>query len=618
MVTVTKIEMRGWELATLAAASAVFTLMSWALITDFSARRLLWPRIGEGRMARPIGRVSYLLNTVLRQAQGQPEFTALKPSDPVYPFDTLMAGPGSALKITLGDNSVVEIGENSMIRLAFDSSLQLNGVTRETVVEVVSGTVGAQGGEHSGLKILSLSNNRTYTATREESVELSSKGKSLLATKVKEMTVVQKTAEHSPPVVVTAPPTAEELARRAAELAAAEAARRAAELAQARKEFAKLGGVMTGGPNAPVSLSDVAASIKKSNPSRVAGGGKLGTHGLTAAEAQKKVAMNTHVVDELLKPALTTQTRSEVARATQIEPADNFSVKTGSKGAPGFEFPVRLKWNAAPDNAAFKVRFALKASGSAPAFEEVVKVTAREGEVAFKHVLKRPGDYSWKIEDEGGATLSVRSIHVDSRFQAIELAEPMLIGREQGTKMWEAQTKWGFLFKWTPVPTVTEYKVRITRNAKMLSGDSAPLAEKVTHEPEFVLPFRKEWQAEKMFFSVEAVHPKGFQLASNSVPFIFTFLPPRPRLPVNKKSLNRAKLNDGGVEFRWEAMSEADKFTIEIGTDPKLKKKLETQLVDENSFRWYPPGPGKYYWRVRGDKDSISSPYSETFEFDLM
>jgi hypothetical protein len=587
MTTVTKInkspaqsgvtvdlQLKAWELAALVVSGLTFAAMTWALLSDFSVRRVLWPSAGEGSLAHPIGRVTYSLNKTLRQGQDQPEFVALSQSDPVYPLDTIMAGPGSALKITLDDNSVVEVGENSMIRLNFDSRLRLSGINRETIVEVVTGTVAAKGGEQAQIKVKS--QDKTYLATQDRALELSRRGTETATAEAKDIDLVAKTEK------------------------AAKAAQ-ALQIAQARDTFAKMGGVMTS--------NKAVNPVKELAPKLAAGGGALGE---SLAHEQSRVAMNTKVADDMLGATAvnSNRVRHEIAKAFAIEPGDNYMVKTKTTPA-NFEFPVKLKWKADPENASFVVRFSLKGQP-----DETVKVTANDGEAALDHVFRRPGDYSWKIEDFGGAVLSVRSLHINSNFQAIQLSDPVLIGRERGSKMWGAQDKWGFLFKWKPVKGVRQYKVRITRNIK--TDTAAPaLAEHVTAENEFVLPFKKDWQAEKMFFSVMAIHPQGFELASNNVPFIFTFLPPKPRIPSNKYEFNRMRLTEGIINLNWETTADMDKFTIEIARDPGFHDKVESEQTSENTYRFYPPANGRYYWHVRGDKETLSSPFSETWEFSL-
>lgn len=616
MTTVTKINIRlrleAWEVAALALSGVVLVTMSWVLVSDFSVRRILWPSTDDGHLSRAIGKVTVALNKTVRQGRDQPEFIDLAQGDEVYPLDTLMAGPGSALKITLDDRSVLEVGENSMVRLNFDSSLRLSGINREMIVEVVTGTVSALGGEQSRLKIKS--ENRTFLAPQGKPLELTSDRGKIATSQPANATLVARAQERAQESA-----TAKALAER---VRAPDPKR----LAEARNEFAKLGGVMKpatpGGGNKPTSLADLYAA-QKSGPAagRPTGGGSLAAAN-TAAEAKRvELAMNNKVTQEMAaasRPKI--QARAELAKAVSIEPADNFSVQTKLAKGAGAEisFPVALSWKAEPDDASFTVRFSQKGLP-----DQLVPAQASGGRVKLTHSIKRPGDYVWKIEDAGGSVLSVRNLHVNSKFQAIELSDPVLIGRERGSKMWAAQDKWGFLFRWRPVKGVIDYKVRITRNVASEAGGAAAavpsgvVAEMSTQSSEFVLPFKKEWQAERMFFAVEGVHKHGFQLASNHVPFMFTFLPPKPRTPQDKKVLSRDRLMEGAVSMNWDASSEMRNFTLEISQDPTFRQKLETEKTDDTNFRFFPPESGKYYWHVRGDKDSVSSPFSETYEFTV-
>lgn len=598
MATVTKmnagvridLQLKAWEVAALVTSGLVFGAMTFALITDFSVRRILWPSAGEGHLARPIGKVTYTLNKALRQGLDQPEFVNLSQNDPVYPLDTIMAGPGAALKITLEDNSVIEVGENSMIRLNFDSRLRLSGLNRETVVEVVAGTVAAKGSDSAQIRIKS--ENRTFLATQEKPLELSRHGGEIATTEGSGVDLVAQAKQ-------------------------AETKR----LNEARVTFAKMGGVMTAAPGGgggakAVSISEIYSGMKQKNaPTGKAAPLAVGTQGNEMLQ-HERVALATKETEDMMSQVGSSsqvKTKTELAKIRRIQPDDNFMVKTQQKGMTDLVFPIELTWTSEPEDAPFTVRISQKGRP-----DDLVKIQARDGDAKLTYNLKRAGDYTWRIEDRGGAVLSVRSFHVNSHFQAIQLYEPVLIGRERGSKMWGAQDKWGLLFKWKGVKGVTSYKIRITRNVDGTAANNAGVvAEHVTKDAEFILPFNKEWQAERMFFAVEGTHSDGFQLASNHVPFMFTFLPPKPRAPKNGNILARDRLTEGAVNLNWDADSQTPRFTLEIATDPQFKDKIENEHLDENLYRFYPPSSGKYYWRIRGDKDDISSPFSETWEFSV-
>ncbi len=596
-----------WEYGAVILSAGVFMTMLYFLVTDFSVRRILWPTSGEGTLAKPIGKVTFSLNKALRQANGQPEFVALAQGDAVFPLDTIMAGPGAALKITMTDTSIVEIGENSMIRLSFDTQLQLSGLNRETVVEVVSGMVAAQqGATKTAIKVKS--EGKTFAVTREKAIRVSKQGAQVAAHEAKKLDIVENARTKAAavnPVAVSLPKVEPKVNE-----------------TEARAMFKKLGGTLSDArpPGAPVSIADTFQKIKgRGLPAGMgkvaAGGGGSLNEKLAKDKTDKELALSYKSAAEMMKRSSSTlsSAKTEVAKALKIEPADNLSLKSRDGGkAASFALPVQFKWQAEPEDALYFVKLSHEADPKGK--EQSIQVQAKDGEAQGKFILRKPGHYKWRIVDRGGATLAIRSVHVNVNYRQIELQDPILIGREKGSVMWSAQDKWGFLFKWSPVAGVTKYKVKIARN---LSTDSGAVAESEVFKPEFLLPFNKEWQAERMYFSVEGIHSGGYSLTSNHVPFIFTFLPPKPRSPIHKAKYDRQKLTEGAVNLQWEANSDANKFTLEISRDPHFKKKEESEQLSEAEYRYYPQGTGTFYWHVRGDKDTVSSPFSETFEFYL-
>ena len=344
-------------------------------------------------------------------------------------------------------------------------------------------------------------------------------------------------------------------------------------MAAARAAFAKMGGVMTAnhaGPGAaakPQSVSEIFSSIQKGHSEEEKKTIAASAASANGATQQQRVAMAAKDTDVMMDAGggKGVKVKTEMAVITDVTPNDNLMVKTPQKGDGPVSYQLDMTWKSQPENAPFVVRFIQKGFP-----EEVQKVQADDGDVSLTHVFKRSGDYTWRIEDYGGAVLAVRSIHINTKFESILMDEPVLIGRERGSTMWGGQDKWGMLFKWRPVAGVTSYKVRIARNVDSKKSNGV-VAQHATSDTEFILPYKKEWQAERMFLWVEAQRDSGQQIASSHVPFMFTFLPPKPRVPKNKKTINRETLVEGELGLIWESDSEADKFTVEIARDPHFQ-----------------------------------------------
>ena len=543
-----------WEYAAIALSTLVFALMSYFLITNFSLRPILWPSSDESRLASPIGRISSSSGTTLKQGYQQSEFVPLSRNDRVYPLDTLMSGPNSTLKIILNDHSVISLGENSMIRLSFDTALQLSGLNRQTVVEIFKGSVAAKNEAKVALKLRS--QGKTLSAAPGKALLVSANGHSEII----------PTGSHVIPAKER--------------------------LADAAARFKKIGAVMVPNKEAPKhSVADIYKTMQQ----------KSGE--MAAPKTLTKVLPSLKQVKASF-PQLWLEPSSEIRfpqnKASEVEPNDNESVKIGSE--------VAFRWKSAPEDATCRLRIS-----HAGDTDQVIELRADGGTAEIKRAFKKPGTYVWHIEDSKGAVITVRNLHVGLPFRAIPLSDPLLILPDDDEGKWlQGQQGKALLFEWRAVQGVKNYRIAIARNLK---GSGSELVEKTVNDTKIALPFGKNWEPEQMFLTVTAFGPKNIALQSNTLPFTFTFLPPSPATPANNQTLPSSALIEGAVPLGWKTLTDVSGFTVEIAKDPRFKRVVDTEQIDDNSYRFFPSGSGTYYWRVKSQKEDLSSPYSPTMKF---
>jgi hypothetical protein len=601
------LRLKKWEQAALAAASIFMLFSAYMLITDTSIRSFLWPTSSDQAYSRPIGTVNMVFNNTLRQAYNRPEFLPLKQNDYVYPMDTVMSGPSSAIKLTLRDGTVIELGENSMIRLNFDSALMFAGINRRTVIEVVTGTVASVASKTAPITVKS--KDKIFQATNEKPILVSRKGVEL-APKPEQINIVSRVKER--------------VEKEAAQLEAVKKAGKQPPqktLAEIARMYEDLGGVMTTNPTeqaketettGTTTLADMYEKIKKQKEAvtpqagyKAIGGGTTGGEPVVERKelTRADISMNVKEAEEMLgMVGRRIRVRTEQAKIYDVSPTDNFTVDQPNQ-------PVRFRWKSNPERMRFTVKYLHDG-----VLEGTDNVKTDDEDVDYEHTFKKPGHYVWRVEDPGGCILSIRHLFVKAKPEIVELYDPILVGRERGTKLWLANEFWAFHFRWKPVKNAKDYILRVTRN-----GDTAEplIAERVTTKDFFILPFRKTWSAERMFFNVEARKTDGSKAYSKVVPFMFTFLPPRPRLPNNRATIARTDLIEGAVPLNWEATSDIDTFTFEVARDTEFKHILGSETIGANTYRFYPGSSGTFFWHVKGEKDGISSPYSEFWEFNV-
>lgn len=105
--------------------------MTYAYMSDFSVRRFLGYQDSDQFLKTPIARIETMRGNVQRQKASDYEFTTLPPEAPLFPNDSVMTGPDSAITIVTNDGEKFELGPNSLVKLVFDYDFASGGVVQK-------------------------------------------------------------------------------------------------------------------------------------------------------------------------------------------------------------------------------------------------------------------------------------------------------------------------------------------------------------------------------------------------------------------------------------------------------------------------------------------------------
>jgi serine/threonine protein kinase len=93
---------------------------------------------------------------------------------------------------------------------------------------------------------------------------------------------------------------------------------------------------------------------------------------------------------------------------------------------------------------------------------------------------------------------------------------------------------------------------------------------------------------------------------------------PKLKLPPNGVSIVLLNGILSPISFKWESITDADSYHFEISKDAQFTKIIESQdsknnqLTISKSF-----SAGKFYWRLRSEKGTAKSKWSETYTFEI-
>jgi hypothetical protein len=236
-------------------------------------------------------------------------------------------------------------------------------------------------------------------------------------------------------------------------------------------------------------------------------------------------------------------------------------------------------------------------------FSKPLKVGALDYNVPI--IVKRPGAYTWQIQDYKSEVLAESSFFVHNRVEAIE-ALPVQAKSNKLKNDTTIEEFEGFDLKWKSPSKQGRFKVSV-----YLQQTRKLVFEIETNKTSIVygkgsIPIRKQ------YFLVEQTTPEGFILYSKEQPFGFNFYPPSLTTPLNDEVLSLEKLGlvQKSIYFTWTKTNYTQYYEFEISSDPDFKKIEVSKIVRDNFYLYDAPRLGEFYWRVRSVSEDQKSSYS--------
>ncbi len=134
---------RTWELLLIFVGLTLLGGASFLYFSNISIRGLYLGQKDDEAQER-VGMVGDKAGNLRRQITGEAEFKTIELRAVLYNNDTVVTGPDSRTKIVLDDQSTIALDANTMIRLAFESRFSLSGISRDSIIQVISGRVSGE------------------------------------------------------------------------------------------------------------------------------------------------------------------------------------------------------------------------------------------------------------------------------------------------------------------------------------------------------------------------------------------------------------------------------------------------------------------------------------------
>jgi len=107
-----------------------------------------------------VGELNKSFGDTKRKLSKESSFLTIPSKSQLFNYDTIVTDKSGAATLMLEDGSTISLGENTMIKLAFQTDLSLQGISRFTTIEVISGKVS---GKSKKNKIILKSKDKTIT-----------------------------------------------------------------------------------------------------------------------------------------------------------------------------------------------------------------------------------------------------------------------------------------------------------------------------------------------------------------------------------------------------------------------------------------------------------------------
>ena len=278
---------------------------------------------------------------------------------------------------------------------------------------------------------------------------------------------------------------------------------------------------------------------------------------------------------------------------------------------------VNFSWSVQPPN----TELTLVVQGPDGAETIRQKVRASKGRAGFSTLLKKPGLYQWKLQDDAGtepANIRATSDFVFTPiFKGITVATP-LIGGEYGISnryQGKLLRTFDIMLRWLPYTGAPKYVVSLFKN---LNSKNAMLVKNLdsTH---YLLNKDKIFSGE-LVYTVTVPLDLGFIATSGPQTFNFRFLPPLLILPKDGDRQSIPKPTgafktgaaEAGLLMTWQKTNFTASYDLQIARDREFKDVVVSKNLVDN-FYVLPSStvPGTYYWRVRSLSETATSNFAD-------
>lgn len=118
------------------------------------------------------------------------------------------------------------------------------------------------------------------------------------------------------------------------------------------------------------------------------------------------------------------------------------------------------------------------------------------------------------------------------------------------------------------------------------------------------------------FWRVAAINLGGSSGFSQTRTFVTAPLPPSTKVNLVNPPNNATNVLVN-VDFKWDAVADADLYTLQIATDPEFTNIIvnNNKVFNNTKTIFNLPPLTKLYWRVRAENDGGFSPWSDTWNF---
>lgn len=519
-----------------------------------------WP---DESKSEPIGTLTNLSGQVERKRSSQPDFEAIANGKRIFNHDTLVTAENGKTTLRLDDGSEIELSPSTMVRLEFDQQLAFGGVKRNTVLEIVSGSVKGRGTDSTRSKLVVRSGTQTVAMTAQAVIA------PIQAAPTPTPKVVSELDHLDPPKAKEIPPPA----RIETQLAEQEAPLQTEEVAAA-----------------PITPQETVAAVEAA-PQAIEETAPVAVATATAPLASK-------IQLAWVSPATKGQMRLTAAQFGQL----------GQEGI----FRVPLQWTSEGSPEHFKV----KVLRDGQPLAESRKVSAVDGQTEYTQDvrLSRPGTYTFEITpNRSGEDLASSMIRSEIEFVAeVPTASAWPTATDRSVASLPAQ---GSGLEWPQIKGAKHYSVEIFSDEKA----KALLLKKDVEEQAFAVPTEISEKHEKVYYRVTASLGSGFSAVSPIRAQSLLLSGPVLTLPKNGSTLASEELNksDGKIVLTWQRVAKDKTYKIEVSRETNFKNIVLSQSQVENFAVVKLAEKGRYFWRVSAERGGRATVASAVSEFTL-